>query len=49
MEFRKCVTATIMDGEVVRWAGIVSWANFPESGRNCYWFIFSNVQDKIRR
>ncbi len=30
MEFQKTVTATIMDGEVVRWKGIVTWSNVPE-------------------
>ena len=30
MKFKKSVTPTIMDGEVVRWEGDVNYANKPE-------------------
>ena len=30
MKFEKKITATIMDGEVVRWQGQVNWVNQPE-------------------
>jgi len=30
VKFEKKITATIMDGEVVRWQGKVNWTNVPE-------------------